>query len=1304
MLSDFSVRKPYTVFVGVILVIVLGVISFLGMSTDLLPTMELPYVIVMTTYPGASPEKVEMTVTRPLETALGTSGGLDNISSISNENASIIIMEFVQSTNMDSAMIELSGTIDRVKAYFPEEVGVPTLLKISPDMMPIVVASVDMEGMGVDELSFFTTETVIPAFERIDGVASVSANGLIEKQYEIEPDEQRIRELNERVREEVNQKLEESRSLLTDAQDQLAEGRQTLEDQTADQSKKIARASARLSDAIASLNALLQEETIIQTEIAAYTAEKAAIEEYIGGMAEQLFGPDSGVIGTTDPSQIVAIIVEIASNFPEDPSAMTPEEIAEMLGITPEQAEILSGLSGEEMSMYAQLLVGASSRIMAIDSELQNLAVREAAAAAMKPQLESALEQAKAGLQALEIGKITAAVELAKASVQIETGEKEIEEGLAEFDKAREEALKNADLNKILSPEMVKTILSVQNFSMPAGYIMDGDERRLVKVGDAFGAFDEIENMLLINIEPIGDIRLSDIATLRQTDNSSDLYSKVNGNDGVLLTFQKQSTSSTAEVSDAISESIKTLEKEYPGLRIRPLMNQGDYIHMITGSVIEGLLIGGLLAIILLLLFLRDIRPTLAIAFSIPISLMFSVTLMYFSNITLNVISLSGLALGVGMLVDNSIVVIENIYRLRHQGMSAAKAAVVGAKQVSGAIFASTLTTICVFLPIVFTDGLSRQLFTDMGLTIAFSLTASLIVALTLVPAMGSTLLRSVAEKKHNAFDAVVRFYRSLLKGAIRRKALVLVPVVVLLAVSIFGVFVMGTAFMPPIDSPQMSMSVKMPEGFGQEDSYRLNDEVMKRVLEIEAVETVGVMSGGGSGMALLGGSFSGSGGSSTFYMLLKEQRSMSNIDVQRQIYERTADLEAEITVTASNMDISVLGGSGIQVNIKGYNLDKLAEISGDIANLLSEVKGTKNITTDLEGSDRETRILVDKDKAMREGLTVAQIYAEISSAIQSQTQATILSEGKDNFPVVIVKSAYDTPQLSDLPDHRFFIKAPDGTPKVVRLKEVATITEADSLRAIKRDSQSRYMTVSTEIADGYNIGLVGRDVEEKLANYPLPSGYGIEVEGENEMIRTSLRDLVLMIALAVVFIYLIMVAQFQDLSSPFIVLFTLPLAFTGGLLLLWTAGMELSVIAVLGFLVLAGVVVNNGIVFVSYVNQLREGGMERREALLVAGTARIRPIVMTALTTILAMSTLALGIGQGAEIMQPMAVVAVGGLMYATLMTLFVVPVLYDVFHRKDIRKIDAYLAETSKNGQEESFSDADGVATGNGEGEKEP
>jgi HAE1 family hydrophobic/amphiphilic exporter-1 len=377
-------------------------------------------------------------------------------------------------------------------------------------------------------------------------------------------------------------------------------------------------------------------------------------------------------------------------------------------------------------------------------------------------------------------------------------------------------------------------------------------------------------------------------------------------------------------------------------------------------------------------------------------------------------------------------------------------------------------------------------------------------------------------------------------------------------------------------------------------------------------------------------------------------------------------------------MDMSALGGSGIAINIKGNDLDIMSEMAEEIGALLKTVEGTDKIETGLEDAGVETRIVVDKTLAMREGLTVAQIYSEISSALSESSQATMLTVDNADYPVVVINNQRAEISRDNLDDFEFEVERQDGTKETVVLSDIAEISEAQSLKAINRDSQSRYMTVSAAVADGYNIGLVSRDVEDVLENYEVPAGFEIEIAGENESIQDAMSDLVLMIILAVVFIYLIMVAQFQDLLSPFIVLFTLPLAFTGGLLLLWVSQMELSVISMLGFLVLAGIVVNNGIVFVSYVNQLRESGMDQKEALVTTGVTRIRPILMTAMTTILAMSTMALGIGSGSEIVQPMAVVTIGGLTYATLLTLLVVPILYDLFHRKPMRKIAGDLDDT--------------------------
>ena len=709
-------------------------------------------------------------------------------------------------------------------------------------------------------------------------------------------------------------------------------------------------------------------------------------------------------------------------------------------------------------------------------------------------------------------------------------------------------------------------------------------------------------------------------------------------------------------------------------------MDQGDYIDMVVGSVLSNLLWGGLLAIIVLIFFLKDAKPTFIVACSIPFSLMCAITLMYFTDVTLNIISLSGLALGVGMLVDNSIVVIENIYRLRSLGVPASKAAIQGAKQVSGAIFASTLTTICVFLPIVFTQGISRELFTDMGLTIAYSLLASLVVALTLVPAMGAAVLKNTKEKSHRWFDAFVEGYQRLLGWALRHKAPVLSGVTALLAISIFLTTQMGTAFIPAMDSPQMSATLTMPRGAAQQDAYAMADTVMERIAAVDGVETVGAMSGGSGMSSMMGGS--SSGGSITYYILLSDDRTATNADVSAAIEAQVADLDCTVEVQESTMDMSALGGSGVELVITGRGLDEMNAIADDLRGILRSTEGLVDISENSVTGNPETRITVDKYKAMQHGLTVAQIYSELAAELKAENTATTLTLDGTDTPVVVVKPAGQAPTRGNIMDHAFTVTNAEGEEETVRLYDIAAKQETDSVSSINRENGARTMSVSAGVDARHNIGLVSRELEKKLADYELPEGYTVEIAGENETINSAMTDLVKMIALAVVFIYLIMVAQFQSLMSPFIVMFTIPLAFTGGLLALWLTGSELSIIAMLGFLVLAGVVVNNGIVFVDNINQLRLAGMDRTEAILETGRTRIRPVLMTALTTILAMSTMALGIGDGAEMTQPMAIVTIGGLTYATLLTLLVVPVLYDIFRKKPLYdpELDDAAADAAK------------------------
>lgn len=1322
MLARYSVKRPYTVLVAVVLVLVLGVISFTQMTTDLLPAIELPYVVVITSYPGASPEKIEATVTKPLEAALGTGSGIKNVSSTSNENASIIMLEYEQGTNMDSAMIELSSNADLVTGSLDDAVGSPMFLKISPDMLPVMVASVDRDGLDVYGISDFTRDTVTPAFERLDGVASVDATGLVTRQLRVTLRQEKIDALNKKVLASVDEQLADAQTELEDGRARIASGKAevqkgeaALTEQKGTALDGLAQGAAQVDSASASLSALLSEEMTLGANKAGFEAQRGLLAQVqaLCAALQSVFLPAEGAqpaLSAENYMQIAALYEALRAKNPEMPAFVAPDAILtpapDGVSLMPSPAfcaqvgVLYSALQQGDQQLPAfpaldspsyPAAIGetlrtaasyAAGRTAEIGTELRNIETRLSVLSASKPALEENLQKAQSAYAELEKGKLTAVNEMTRGEVtldrtraQLEEAEQQLEEAQAQFDDARDAAYKRADLSGVLTMEMLGRMLAAQNMSMPAGYVTEGAERYLVKVGDAFGTPEELENLLLMHIdaEGVGDIYLSDVADIEMTDDADESYAKINGNEGVVLSFQKQSTASTASVSDRINEAIGRLQESESGLHITPLMDQGDYIRLVVDSVLSNLLWGGLLAVLVLILFLRDARPTLIVACSIPFSLLCAVTLMYFSNVTLNIISLSGLALGVGMLVDNSIVVIENIYRLRAAGMPPAKAAVEGARQVAGAIFASTLTTVCVFVPIVFTQGLSRQLFTDMGLTIGYALLASLVVALTLVPAMGASVLRGAKEKADGWFEKLLGGYRRLLAWSLRHKMPVLALALALLVFSAFLTTQMGTAFIPAMDSPQMSVSLTAPRGMDREEAYALADTLMERVSAVEGVETVGAMSGGGASSMMGGGSASGTGGQSfTFYVLLAGKRSVSNTDVARAITEAAQDMKGEVSVQESTMDMSALGGSGVELVLSGQNLDSMRAAADDLRALLRGIEGLTDISEATAAQNPETRITVNKYKAAQHGLTVAQVFAELTTALTDTTTATTLTLDDGELPVIVCRDTAGALTRETLMDHAFTVTNAAGEEETVYLRDIADRGEAQSLTAIRRENGVRTMQVTAAVDSEHNIGLVSREISRQIASLELPAGCEVALEGENETINTALWDLVKMIALAIVFIYLIMVAQFQSLLSPFIVMFTIPLAFTGGLLALWITQCELSVIAMLGFLVLAGVVVNNGIVFVDSINQLRLSGQARTDAILTTGQTRMRPVLMTALTTILAMSTMALGIGSGAEMTQPMAIVSIGGLAYATLLTLFVVPVLYDIFCRKELRAAD--------------------------------
>ncbi|MBC6002678.1 efflux RND transporter permease subunit [Paeniclostridium sp. NSJ-45] len=1203
MFSKFSVKRPFTVFVSVILVIILGGVSFTEMTTDLLPKIDLPYVIVMTTYPGASPEKVEESVTKPLEKVLATSNGIENINSVSSENSSMIMLEFSQDMNMDSAMIDLSGKVDLVKGQLADEVSTPTLMKMNPDMMPIMVASIDINNKDIKEASKIVKKEVIPSFERIDGVASVDTMGILEESIKMTLDDSKIEKLNNKLKSSIDSKMKSSQDELNKAKAEIAKGKAELKKQSEEKNKELNEGSSAIKTGKSQLQSAISQLSSGKNELENQKSEllnkKDELEQMIKNQEE--------------------------NNIP----------------VSDEQKEGLTLLE---------------SGIKTFDEKLSEINNQESS-------LNNQLKELNDKEKQLEAGKATLNSELNKASQSLSSSEAEIEKSSKELEKAKEEAYKNADLGKNITKENLSKILSAQNFAMPAGYINEGEEQYIVKIGDKVSSIEDLKDLELLNIDGLGKVKVEDVANVELANNKDKIYAKINGNDGIILSFQKQSTASTSEVSKKINETIKELTNQNKDMHITPLQDQGVYIDIVIQSVLSNLILGGILSIVILFVFLKSIKPTIVIAFSIPISVLFAITMMYFSNVTMNIISLSGLALGVGMLVDNSIVVIENIYRLRNEGMSAKKASVIGANQVAGAIFASTLTTVCVFLPIVFTHGLSRQLFEDMGLTIAYSLLASLIVALTLVPAMSSKMLNVNTKKEHKLFDKFVNLYEKLLKVSLKHKFIVLFGSLVLFLGSGFLIISKGTILMPEIDSTQLSVSLEMPKKSTKKDTRDMSETIIDKITEIKDVETVGALQSSGESFM-----FSQGKNNVSFYVLLKEDKKLSSKEVANIIIEKTKDLNAKIKVNSSNMDMSALGGSGINIIVKGDNLDKLKNIAKDVAKILEKTEGTTEVNNGLGENNKETKIIVDKQKAMNYSLTVAQVYQEVSNKLKNENTSTTLNVGSNEYPVIVVDDKKDTLSRESLSNYK--IKGTKDNKEVeVKLSDIASIEEVESLNSINRENQVRNISVTSSIDDKHNIGLVSKEIESKLKDYKLPDGYSIEMGGEKESMDSAFGDLIKMISLAIVFIYLIMVAQFQSLLSPFIVLFTIPLAFTGGFLGLLITNFELSMISMLGFLMLAGVVVNNGIVFIDYVNQLRLNGIDKKSALILAGKTRIRPILMTALTTILGLLTLAMGIGTGADMIQPMAIVTIGGLSYATVLTLFVVPAMYDILNKKELK-----------------------------------
>ena len=1283
-MEKFSVKKPFTVLVAVIMVLMLGFVSISNMQTNLLPDVSTPYLMVVTVYPGASPERVESEVSDVMQNALGTVAGVENITATSAENYSLLLMKFSDDTDMNSAMVKVSNKVDQTTSSLPSSCLTPSIIEYSLNMNAFMTVAVSREGSDVYDLSEFVSDTLVPYVERKGGVSSVSTNGLIEKMVQVQLSQEKIDAINEKLLEVIDVQLADARKQLESAEAQIEAGRkeynrqfknysntvsdtmmQEMSGQVGDAIEVVRKQAQALLDSVNQLIAVVQEPEIQQALIDVRDGLQRVMDKF-------------NETGMKDIDSLIEIVTEL-------------RDITDKLtGALQQLQQRLNTESGTEGSTAADL--ADDLQVQQSLNTVYNTLNDVIKAMDDVPGLTKTFSDAIGNFSQQQM---QAYMKFTEAREMLNEYEKQLAEAKQTYADAEEKAMASSDVSKLLDIDTLAQLIYAQNFSMPAGYVKDSSGKSwLLKVGEEYDSIEDISGALLLHVDGFGDVRLSDVADVEVIDNAEASYTRLNGERAAVLKIYKGATSSASEVSDNCLSAFQELEAQYDGLHVVVLSNQGNYITIIVKSILSSMVIGAALAIIVLAIFLRDVKPTLVVGFSIPLSVLFAVVLMYFTGMDLNVMTLAGLSLGIGMLVDNSIVVIENIYRLRGRGVPAARAAVQGAKQVGMSVVASTLTSVCVFLPVVFSSSIVKSLMQPMSLCIGYCLMASLIVALTVVPAAASTVLKKAEPKQLKWFDKIQDKYAKSLEWCFRHRALPLLAAVVLLAFCGWRVFSMGVELLPTITSNEAIVTLSTTKDLSKEDSYAIAGKAVEAMLEVDHVEEVGITTDtrvAGMDIGQLGLpttitdllNAANSYGTYQVNVMLDESLSSSEIETARQALEDALsgieDCTAKVEISGMQELTSQLA-SGLSVKIYGADAETLSQLSEKVVDIVNDTEGFANATNGLGSGDATINLHIDRDKVRSYGLTVAQVYQQIAAKLTTTTTAQTPVTVDGSTMSVQISNNLDPVTKENMMDITFetTVMSADGTTSTgtCTLADMATWDTGSAPDSITSEDQTQYVSVTADTLDGYNTTVQARVLEKKLNEFALsdemPEGCSFSMGGESDSVNFMVNEMVQWLALALPFVYLVMVAQFQSLLSPFIVLFTIPLAFTGGLLGMLFTGQQLTMISLMGFIVLMGTVVNNGIVFVDYANQLRLGGMERRAALIATGKTRMRPILMTTLTTVLAMLQLVFSNDMASQLMSGMAIVIICGLSYATLMTLYIVPILYDILFRKPPLNVD--------------------------------
>lgn len=1015
-LSEVSVKRPISIFMLVLMVLLLGAVSFSKLRVDLFPEMNLPIAVVVANYEGAGPEEIEKLVTRPLEEAVATVSGVESVSSVTQPGSSIVITQYGWGTDMDFATLSMREKVDMVQGFLPDEVDKPTVFKFDPNMLPIVSYGVSGD-LDLDTLKEIAEDKIKPRLERLEGVAAVNVHGGLTREIQI----------------------------------------------------------------------------------------------------------------IVDPSKLQAY-----------------------------------GLSMQQISG-------------AIFQENRNLA---------------------------------------------------------------------------------------------GGKLEEAQKQYMVRIT---GEFDSVKQIEEVNVATAtgGLIKVRDVAEVKDAYKEVDSYIKVSGTPGVWMEIQKQTNANTVLTTKRVNAEIASILTELPEtVKIESFFEMAEYINQSINGVKRTGMIGAILAVFILYLFLRNIRSTLIIGTAIPFSVITTFLLVHFAGFSLNMMTLGGLALGIGMMVDSSIVILENIYRYRENGYSRIDAAVEGASEVGAAVMASTFTTIVVFLPIVYVEGLASQIFRPLAATIAFALMASLIVSLTLIPTLSSKILKvanengngngkkigkKMSRKFGEVFTKVEQKYAGLLRWSLNHKKIVGLLVIILFVASAAVTPLVGMEFMPNMDNGEFEVRISLAKGSLLEETEAITKQFEDMLINMPEVVNLATVVGQSGGMGV---SESGPEIGNIFVILTeKDARQRSIEDVIEDVRDKAKTIPG-ITLNIVRHDFTGGGGEApISIAIRGDEFPILQDISDEIITRLHSVEGTREVESSLSEGRPEVHVKINREKASLYGLSASSIADSVRGAIQGQLSTKYRIEGDEIDVKVRVDEAYrnDVRALRDL-----LIMSPRVG--AVPLSEVATLVTGEGPSAINRNNQVREVTVTSQIANR-DLGSLMKDIKVALDGLVLPPGYEIEYGGENKDMIEAFTDLALALILAIILVYMIMAAQFEALLYPFIIMFAVPPTFIGVVLGLLLTGRSFNVPAFIGVIMLAGIVVNNAIVLVDYINTLRKRGIELHEAVITAGQTRLRPILMTTLTTVLALVPASLGIGQGSEMQTPMATTVIFGLSFSTLITLILVPVIYMSF-----------------------------------------